>query len=159
MNVLGIDPGSRITGYGIVRYHAGQIDYVASGSIKLSGQFSERLVQLHESLTQVIDSHTIDQCAIESVFMSHNPNTALKLGQARGVCLLGLTLKIAPPYEYAPRQVKQTIVGIGSATKAQIQFIVAKRLNLSGHPAEDAADALAVALCHIQHLQQATVSL
>ncbi len=157
MYVLGIDPGSRITGYGIVTYRKGVLQYIASGSIKLSGNFPTRLTQLYEALREIMGQYPIDVCTVESIFVSHNANTALKLGQARGVCLLALTLQIGPPTEYAPRLVKKTIVGTGSASKSQVQFMVAKRLGLTGCPAEDAADALAVALCHIQHLQCATV--
>ena len=156
--ILGIDPGSIKTGYGIVAYQAGHITYVSSGSIKLAGTFPQRLKDLHRALTEVISQHTIDLCAIESVFMSQNAQSALKLGQARGVCLLALVQQIGEPAEYAPRLVKKTLVGTGSATKAQVNFMIKQRLALVGDVSEDAADALAVAVCCIQHLQCPTFS-
>lgn len=154
MIVLGIDPGSRVTGYGVVKLENNKMIYIASGCIKLSGDFSVRLSQLYDALMQVIGQYEPNECAIESVFMHHNPNSALKLGQARGVCLLALNKLICLPTEYAPRLIKQTVVGSGAALKSQIQFMVQKQLNLSQSPQEDAADALAIAMCHIIHVRQ-----
>ena len=152
MIVMGVDPGSRVTGYGVVQFDAGKINYIASGCIKLSGDFAVRLSQLYAALQQIIQQYNPETCAIESVFMHKNPNSAIKLGQARGVCLLALNQLIGLPSEYAPRLIKQSLVGSGSASKSQMQFMVQRYLQLASTPAEDAADALAIALCHIQHL-------
>ena len=149
MLVLGVDPGSRVTGYGVVLVKNGCCEYVASGCIRLSGDFPVRLSQLYDSLLQIAEQYKPNCCAIESVFMHKNPNSALKLGQARGVCLLALNQLVGLPAEYAPRLVKQSLVGFGGASKDQVQFMVQKYLNLDKSPSEDAADALAIALCHI----------
>ena len=155
MLVLGIDPGSRVTGYGVLSVNnSWQVSYVASGCVKLSGAFSDRIIQLYDALTALMQTYPADHCAIESVFMHKNPNSALKLGHARGVCMLALTQNITAPAEYAPRLIKQTIVGRGQATKSQVQFMVQRLLGLQQAPAEDAADALAVAWCHLQHLKR-----
>lgn len=153
MVVMGIDPGSRITGYGLIKFNAGKIDYIGSGCIKLSGDFAVRLSQLYAALQQIIQQYNPESCAIESVFMHKNPNSAIKLGQARGVCLLALNQLVGLPFEYAPRLIKQSVVGNGSANKTQVQFMVQRYLHLASVPAEDAADALAIALCHIQNLR------
>jgi len=150
MIIIGVDPGSRITGYGIIEVIDNKPFYLSSGCIQLSGDFAVRLSQLYEALLQVVKEYSPTVCAIESVFVHKNPNSALKLGQARGVILLALNQFVSIPFEYEPRLVKKTIVGTGSAIKSQVQFMVQKKLNLSGTPKEDAADALAVALCHVQ---------
>lgn len=150
MIIIGVDPGSRITGYGIIEVIDNKPFYLSSGCIQLSGDFAVRLSQLYEALLQVVKEYSPTVCAIESVFVHKNPNSALKLGQARGVILLALNQFVSIPFEYEPRLVKKTIVGTGSAIKSQVQFMVQKKLNLSGAPKEDAADALAVALCHVQ---------
>ena len=151
MVILGVDPGSRTTGYGIIKIANNMPHYVASGCIQLRGDFAVRLTQLYDALSKVAQEFSPDVCAIESVFMHVNPNSALKLGQARGVCLLALHKNIGIPFEYAPRLVKKTIVGTGQALKSQVQFMVQKRLKLSGLPQEDASDALAIALCHMHN--------
>lgn len=151
--VLGIDPGSRKTGFGIIesgRYHP---HYVASGVIrveKLSG--AERLKTIFESMMALIDQYQPTVMAIEKVFVYKNPNSAIKLGQARGVILCAAALKNVPIMEYTPTQIKNTIVGQGHAGKEPVQFMVKQLLKLTESPQEDAADALACALCHDRYL-------
>lgn len=151
--VLGIDPGSRKAGFGVIdsgRYHP---LYVASGVIrveKLSG--SERLKVIFESVMKLIDQYEPSIMAIEKVFVHKNPNSAIKLGQARGVILCAAALKSLPIMEYTPTQIKSTIVGHGHAGKESVQFMVKQLLKLTATPQEDAADALACALCHDRYL-------
>lgn len=151
--ILGIDPGSRKTGFGVIesgRYHP---QYLVSGVIrveKYSG--AERLKNIFESVTQIIEQYQPDVVAVEKVFVYKNPNSAIILGQARGVILCAAALKNIPIMEYTPTQIKSTIVGQGHAGKAQIQFMVQNLLKLSQSPQEDAADALACALCHDRYM-------
>ncbi|AZR82384.1 MULTISPECIES: crossover junction endodeoxyribonuclease RuvC [Piscirickettsiaceae] len=151
--ILGIDPGSRKAGFGLIesgRYHP---SYLLSGVIrveKLSG--AERLKTIFESVCQIIDQYQPQVMAIEKVFVYKNPNSAIKLGQARGVILCAAALKEIPIMEYTPTQIKSTIVGQGHASKDQVQFMVQNLLKLTESPQEDAADALAAALCHDRYL-------
>ncbi|KUJ74984.1 crossover junction endodeoxyribonuclease RuvC [Thiomicrospira sp. XS5] len=151
--ILGIDPGSRKAGFGLIesgRYHP---SYLLSGVIrveKLSG--AERLKTIFESVCQIIDQYQPQVMAIEKVFVYKNPNSAIKLGQARGVILCAAALKEVPIMEYTPTQIKSTIVGQGHASKDQVQFMVQNLLKLTESPQEDAADALAAALCHDRYL-------
>ena len=153
MRILGIDPGSRFTGYGVIEVKGNDAVCVSHGVIKTGGgEFPERLGIIFSGLCEVISEQQPDQVAVETVFLSRNPGSALKLGQARGaaVCAaISQGLKVA---EYSPRSVKQAIVGKGSADKLQVSHMVCVLLGLKESPAEDAADALAVALCH-QHTQ------
>lgn len=149
MYILGIDPGSRTTGYGIVAANAGKITYVTSGCIKLVGSdMPPRLRQLYDAMLQLSSQFKIDTCVIESVFVRNNVSSALKLGQARGVLLLFAAKLTDKIYEYSPREVKQAVVGYGGAEKTQVQTMVKSILSLSSMPQEDAADALAIAICH-----------
>lgn len=151
--ILGIDPGSRKTGFGLIesgRYHP---NYLVSGVIrveKLSG--AGRLKTIFESVCQILEQYEPDVMAIEKVFVHKNPNSAIKLGQARGVILCAAALKEIPIMEYTPTQIKSTIVGKGHAGKDQIQYMVKNLLKLTESPQEDAADALAAALCHDRYL-------
>ena len=153
MRILGIDPGSRLTGFGIIEVKGDQVVVVKHGVIKAgTGDFPERLGIIFSGLCDQIREFQPAQAAIETVFMSHNAGSALKLGQARGaaVCAaVSLGLKVA---EYSPRSIKQAVVGRGGADKVQVQHMVGILLQLKDKPSEDAADALAVALCH-QHTQ------
>ncbi|PLX49621.1 MAG: crossover junction endodeoxyribonuclease RuvC [Desulfobulbaceae bacterium] len=151
--ILGIDPGSRITGYGLVRRQGARLSYVTCGVIRpdVKMAFADRLLVIYEGICQVIEKHEPDQMAIEDLFMASNPRSALKLGHARGVLLLAGKTHGLPISEYTPRTVKQTVVGYGQAEKGQIQHVVRVLLKLSGTPSEDAADALAVAICHAHH--------
>lgn len=149
MLILGIDPGSRITGYGVIRASGSRTEYVASGCIRISGdQLADRLQQVYAGVTEVIERYQPQEMAIEQVFMSRNADSALKLGQARGVAIVAGANRLLPIAEYAARRVKQSVVGNGGADKAQVQHMVMHLLKLPGLPQADAADALAIALCH-----------
>ena len=149
MIILGIDPGSRITGYGLINIVGARNEYIASGCIRIKGdELPERLNQVFAGVTEVIRQFTPQEMAIEQVFMSRNADSALKLGQARGVAIVAGTQQELPVFEYAARSIKQAVVGKGSADKVQVQHMVAQILKLPGLPQADAADALAIALCH-----------
>ncbi len=144
--ILGIDPGSRVTGFGLIRIEGPEIVYIDSGCIRLSSQsLSERLQYIFQELSGVNDRYQPQEAAIEQVFMHQNPGAAIKLGQARGAAIVALRIPVA---EYSARQVKQSVVGYGAAKKEQVQHMVRILLKLAETPEADAADALAVALCH-----------
>ena len=154
MRILGIDPGSRFTGFGIIEVHGDRAVCITHGVIKTGGgEFPQRLGMIFSRLQDLIRDHQPDQAAIESVFINRNPNSALKLGQARGAAVCAAIAHGLPVFEYSPRSVKQAVVGRGGAEKAQVGHMVAVLLQMQGDIGEDAADALAVALCH-QHTQQ-----
>lgn len=155
MLVLGIDPGIAITGYGLIRTDGRDeyacIDYGVI-TTKAGLTDAERLKILFEKLTQIILLHCPDSSAVEKLFFQRNVKTAISVGQARGVTLLTLAQAGTPVYEYTPNEIKQTICGYGSAGKQQIQRMVQTLLHLEELPKpDDAADALAVAICHIHH--------
>ncbi|MFT7561490.1 MAG: crossover junction endodeoxyribonuclease RuvC [Flavobacteriales bacterium] len=154
--VLGIDPGSRKTGFGIINVVSGRHEYIASGVIRVDTEptLPERLNRVFEGVCQVIEKYAPDEFAIESVFMSKSAGSALKLGQARGAAIVAATSHGLPVAEYEARKVKQAVVGTGAADKTQVQHMVMTILKLSKCPQEDAADALAIALCHAQTQQQ-----
>lgn len=161
--VLGIDPGSRLTGYGIVRQRGGRIEYLGSGCIRVvSGQqeraLGERLRIIHDGVAELIAQFQPDEFAIEQVFMARNPDSALKLGQARGAAIVAAARHDLVIAEYSARQIKQSVVGTGGADKAQVQHMVMQMLKLPSKPQADAADALAVAICHC-HTRQSLVSM
>lgn len=148
--VIGVDPGSRVTGYGIVDAFPRGLRYVASGRISTGrGPFPERLAEIYRAMAALIDEFSPDEFAIEEVFVARNPGSALKLGQARGVAIAAAVAAGVEVAEYAARRVKQSVVGTGAAGKEQVQHMVRVLLELDGMPAEDAADALAVAICHV----------
>ena len=147
--ILGIDPGSRICGYGIIRAKGNNLDYIASGVIKMGTKpFTERLHIIFTDIAEIIDEYEPDMVAVEEVFMGKNASSALKLGQARGAAIVACTRTSLPIAEYSPRRIKQALVGKGQAEKKQVQQMVKSILGLARVPAEDAADALAVAVCH-----------
>ncbi len=149
--VLGIDPGSRTTGYGLIDRDGNRMSYVASGCIRTEGSdFHARLAQIYRGIETVIDDYGPAEVAVEEVFVARNPSSALKLGQARGAAIAAAIAHDMPVTGYAARRVKQAVVGTGRATKQQVQHMVKATLALSEAPAQDAADALAVALCHAQ---------
>ena len=151
--VLGIDPGSRKTGFGIVESGRYNPNYLVSGVIRVEKYSSaERLKIIFESVCQIIDQYQPDVMAIEKVFVYKNPQSVIKLGQARGVILCAAAIKNVPIMEYTPTQVKSTVVGNGHAGKSQVQFMVQNLLKLTESPQEDAADALACALCHDRYM-------
>ena len=154
MRILGIDPGSVKTGYGVINVAARRIECVDYGIIKLgNAPLNDRLRTIFVDIQSLIETHQPDQVAIESVFVSRGLQSALKLGHARGAAICAaVTLDLAVA-EYAPRQIKQAIVGKGGAAKQQVQYMVGMLLNIKNPIQEDAADALAVAICH-QHYSE-----
>lgn len=154
MRILGIDPGSRATGVGIIEVHGDRVTPVYFDAIKTGAvEFTERLGIIFSGLRELIMEHRPDQAAIETVFVAHNAASAIKLGQARGAAICAAISCDVPVSEYSPRSVKQAIVGQGGADKAQVQHMVGLLLGIQGPIQNDAADALAVALCH-QHTSQ-----
>lgn len=153
--ILGIDPGSQCTGYGIIQAsHLTQPAYLAHGHIRTRGNDAgQRLWQIYQGLVEVIQTHQPHEVAIEQIFMKDNPQTALKLGQARGAAMVAAAGYALSLSEYTPRQVKQAIVGYGAAAKAQVQQMIKILLKMPESPQADAADALAIALCHCHHQQ------
>ncbi|MCB1847024.1 MAG: crossover junction endodeoxyribonuclease RuvC [Pseudomonadales bacterium] len=157
--ILGIDPGSRKTGFGIINYVSGRSEYVTSGVIRLpGGDLSERLRIIYASVTELIEQHCPRELAIEQVFMAKSAGSALKLGQARGAAIVACVTRDMLVSEYSARQIKQSVVGTGAADKAQVQHMVKVLLKLPGQPQEDAADALAAALCHA-HTRQSMINM
>ena len=149
IRILGIDPGSRITGFGVIEISGGQSRSVANGCVRIpDGTLADRLKIIFEEVTGVIDLHHPDEVAIEAVFMSRNADSALKLGRAQGAAICASVMRSLNVSEYTPAEVKQAIVGKGNAGKHQVQHMVKMLLGLSSIPQADAADALAVALCH-----------
>ena len=147
--ILGIDPGLRITGFGIIEKHGNQLRYVASGCIKTKdGELPGRLKTLLDGVREVIATYQPDVVAVEKVFVNVNPQSTLLLGQARGAAIAALVGAGLPVAEYTALQVKQAVVGHGKAAKEQVQHMVVKLLSLAGAPSADAADALACAICH-----------
>ena len=148
--ILGIDPGSRKTGFGVIRVERYQAQDVSSGTIHLPVKeaLGARLRVLFESLSEIIDTHQPTVASIESVFMAKSADSALKLGHARGAAMVACVINDLEVHEYAARQIKQSVVGTGAANKQQVQHMVTALLGLSAEPAEDAADGLAAALCH-----------
>ena len=147
--ILGLDPGSQRTGYAIVETQAGRIAYIVSGAIRTRGEsLAERLQEIFVGVESLTSEFRPDEVAIERVFMNRNADSALKLGQARGAALSGTFAARPRVYEYAPREVKLAVVGTGAAQKDQVQLMVRRLMNIAGPLAEDAADALAIALCH-----------
>lgn len=149
ITLLGIDPGSRVTGYGVIQSNGSQHKYMASGCIRTQGEnLAERLQQIHLGISEVVRLYQPQEVAIEQVFVDQNPTSALKLGQARGALISAIAVHNIPLAEYTARRVKQSIVGYGGADKHQIQHMVKCLLNLTHKPQADAADALGVAICH-----------
>ncbi|HEX2603567.1 MAG TPA: crossover junction endodeoxyribonuclease RuvC [Oxalicibacterium sp.] len=149
MKILGIDPGLRTTGFGVIHKQGNQLAYVASGTIKTAdADLPQRLKTILDSVAEIVGTYRPDCAAIEKVFVNVNPQSTLLLGQARGaaICaLVGAELRVA---EYTALQIKQAVAGHGKAQKAQVQEMVQRLLKLPGLPGTDAADALGVAICH-----------
>lgn len=157
--ILGIDPGSRKTGFGIIRTRGSRHDYVASGVIRLPlTALPDRLQIIFASISEIIESHGPHEVAVEEVFLAKNPGSALKLGQARGAAIVACVNRQLPVAEYTARQIKQAVVGTGAANKEQVQHMVKTLLRLPVAPQEDAADALAAALCHA-HTRQGLIGM
>ncbi len=149
VRVLGIDPGSRRTGFGVLDAAGPKLTYVASGVIRTAeGDFAGRLCEIFRGIQVIVAQYRPQEIAIERVFMNRNADSALKLGQARGAAICGTADADADVFEYAPRQIKLAVVGSGSADKAQVQLMMRSILKLGAHVAVDASDALAAAVCH-----------
>jgi crossover junction endodeoxyribonuclease RuvC len=147
--ILGIDPGSRVTGYGIIKDEKQKLHYIDSGCIRTSeGALSQRLLQIFDGICQLMDRYSPTEVAIEQVFTHQNPSSALKLGHARGVAMIAAASHRITINEYSARAVKQSIVGYGAAQKEQVKQMVINLLMLTSAPQNDAADALAIAICH-----------
>lgn len=152
--VLGIDPGSRRTGYGLLAVRERSVEYVASGCIKAEiGDMPQRLGIIYRGVSELIDQFNPTELAIEEVFLAKNASSALKLGQARGVAIAAAVAGELPVHEYAAKRVKQSLVGTGRGSKEQVAHMVRILLKLPGAPQADAADALAIALCHVNTCQ------
>ena len=150
MRILGIDPGSRITGYGVVESNGMDIMFISCGVIKTtpSYPFAVRINEIFDGINEVIQLHDPEAAAVEDVFLASNPRTAIKLGQARGAAVVAAMQNGLSVSDYSARQVKQAVAGYGQAEKKQVQHVVRLLLNLKRNPSSDAADALAVAICH-----------
>lgn len=154
--ILGIDPGSRITGYGVIRQQGRKLEYLGSGCIRtVVDDLPTRLKLIYVGVSEIITQFQPQFFAIEQVFMAKNADSALKLGQARGAAIVAAVNADLPVFEYAARQVKQTVVGTGAAEKTQVQHMVRTLLKLPANPQADAADALAVAITHCHVSQNA----
>lgn len=148
VRILGIDPGSVITGYGIIESEHNHNQYIKHGCIMLKGSLPEKLKTIHEEIRDIISEYQPHEAAIEKVFMHRNADSALKLGQARGVAIAACAIYDLPVYEYSANQVKQATVGKGHAVKQQVQHMVKILLCLQLEISQDEADALAVSICH-----------
>ena len=150
--MLGIDPGSAATGFGVVERRDGKLHHVAHGTLRppRDASMASRLSALQAALEEVLEAHAPEVASIEQVFVARGARSALVLGQARGVALAALGARGLTVHEYAPSRIKQQVTGSGRAAKTQIQRVVKRLLELSRTPATDAADALAIAICHAQ---------
>jgi len=152
--ILGIDPGSRLTGFGVIEVSPRRTVYVASGCIRThDAGIAGRLREIFDGINEVIDEYRPEVAAIETVFVRHNVASALKLGQARGAAICAVATHGLPCHEYSPTQIKQAVVGRGNAAKAQVQHMICSLLSLPSMPQADACDALACAVCHAHHGQ------
>lgn len=150
MRILGIDPGSRFTGYGVIEASLGRLKFIACGVIRPNTKetFSHRLYDIFEGVNQVVQAHSPTVAAVEDVFMKDNARSALKLGQARSAAIVAAMDNGILVHDYSPRSIKQGVAGYGNATKEQVQYMVKTLLQLKKTPSSDATDALAVAICH-----------
>ena len=149
LRILGIDPGLRVTGFGVIEKNGASLSYIASGCVKSGdADLADRLKTILGGLREVIRTHQPQQVALEKVFVNVNPQSTLALGQARGTAICAVVDAGLPITEYTALQVKQSVVGQGHARKEQVQEMVKRLLKLPGHPSPDAADALACAICH-----------
>jgi len=151
MRILGIDPGSRVTGFAVLDVDGAAYHYVVSGCIRTTESFfPARLREIFSGIEQIVQEYLPQEMAIENVFVKRNVSSALKLGQARGAAICAVLSRSVEVFEYSPASIKRAVVGKGNATKEQVQHMVTAVLKLPAIPQADAADALAVALCHAQ---------
>ncbi len=150
MIIMGIDPGLRYCGFGVVEYKSGSFRHIANGTFKTNEKLSlaERLSQIYYNLIDILERYKPDEVAVEEVFVNINPSSTLKLGQARGVAILTPSLKGIPVFEYSPNLIKKSVVGVGHAGKEQIQMMVKLLLSSPKIDSEHSGDALAMAICH-----------
>ena len=154
MNILGIDPGSRITGFGLIKADKLKFTYVNSGCIRTQGDLNERIVTIYSGIKEILSKHEVDIVVIERVFMRPdrpNPDAAIKLGHARGAIISAVGGQDIPMVDYTANQIKKAVVGRGHASKEQVSFMVQQLLKLNKAPQADAGDALAGAICHAYH--------
>jgi len=157
--ILGIDPGSRVCGYGLIKATGNKLEYISSGCIKVADlPFTERLQIIFEGVSEIIESYQPDEVALEEIFVGKSAVSALKLGQARGAVIVACTNLGLTVHEYPPNQIKKALVGRGSADKSQMQHMVTSILKLSAVPQKDASDALCVAVCHV-HTQSSLIKI
>jgi len=155
IRILGIDPGLRRTGWGVVEYVGNRLGFIGCGSVETSDKaaLAERLVVIHDGLTRVIDEFRPDEAAVEATFVNRDAVATLKLGQARGIAMLVPARSGVPVSEYAPNLVKKTIIGAGHGEKGQIRMMIGVLLPKADPRSDDAADALAIAVTHAHHRQ------
>ncbi len=153
MRLLGLDPGLRVTGWGLIEAEGNRLSWLADGVVRSDESLSlgERLAQLHRGILAVVAAWTPDEAAVEQTFVNQNPASTLKLGQARGAVLVAASVSGLFVAEYAPSEVKQALVGTGRAAKEQVEMMVRRLLPGAEAKTADAADALAVAVCHAHH--------
>ena len=153
--ILGIEPGSRITGYGVIEVDRGRLRFISCGVVKTTPRypFAHRLNEIFDGINEVIQVHGPEVAAVEDVFLSNTPRSALKLGQARGAAIVAAMQNGLAVRDYSAKMIKQAVVGYGQAEKIQVQHMVRILLGLSAAPSADAADALAVAICHANTLR------
>lgn len=155
MIVMGVDPGAAVTGYGVVARSGGAVSLLECGVIRTDSlmPLPQRLREIYEGITEVLERHKVVSVAVEGVFYAKNARTSIILGHARGAILLAATMKDLQVSEYSPAEIKNAVTGTGRASKEQVQFMVQKLLRLREPPRPtDAADGVAVALCHCQNL-------
>lgn len=161
MIILGIDPGSRFTGYGLIKKNGNRAEHIENGTLYLKdiASFTDRLVHLHRHITETIQKYNVEALVVENIFYHKNPKSIQKLGEVRGVILLSGALMEIPVCEFTALQVKQAVTGYGKATKEQMQVMVRKLLNLPDLAEENASDALGIALCFAHQSQKALKAL
>ncbi len=154
--ILGLDPGSRTTGYGLVAEHSGELYLIETGTIRPNPNqcLSDKLSFIYSKLSTIIERFHPQEAAVEDVFVANNSASALKLGQARGAVLVACANQDLPVFTYEPTLVKKTVVGVGRAKKEQVAFMVRQLLNVKDNWAQDCSDALAVAICHLNTCRQ-----
>ena len=159
IRILGIDPGLRRTGWGVVAIAGNRLSFLACGSLATDehAELAARLLSIHDGLRRVVETHAPDEAAVEATFVNKDASATLKLGQARGVAMLVPAIAGMHVAEYAPNLVKKTIVGAGHSEKAQIRMMIGVLLPKADPQTDDAADALAIAVCHAHHRQGAAL--
>ena len=150
IRIVGIDPGLQRTGWGVIESFGSSLKFIASGTVRsdAKAELSTRLCQLHDGLSSILHSHTPHEAAVEQTFVNKDAKATLKLGQARGIAMLVPALAGLPVAEYAPNQVKKTVIGVGHGDKTQIKMMIRMLLPKAQFDSDDAADALAIAVCH-----------